>query len=103
MRQNVVVNYFFFGTGSLTNLLQKAAVNIIDEADCQQSYGNVLTPSMMCAGYMEGGRDTCLVRCSKTFCHETKDILGPFSWYKDPPFLLYLHCKKLDTTLVLPL
>ncbi|TMS20546.1 Transmembrane protease serine 9 [Larimichthys crocea] len=46
--------------GSLTNLLQKAAVNIIDDADCQQSYGNVLTPSMMCAGYMEGGRDTCL-------------------------------------------
>ncbi|XP_078141870.1 transmembrane protease serine 9 [Centroberyx gerrardi] len=46
--------------GSLTNLLQKAAVNIIDQTDCQQSYGNVLTPSMMCAGYMEGGRDTCL-------------------------------------------
>ncbi|KAM7409856.1 hypothetical protein PAMA_001385 [Pampus argenteus] len=46
--------------GSLTNLLQKAAVNIIDQADCLQSYGNVLTSSMMCAGYMEGGRDTCL-------------------------------------------
>ncbi|XP_073333168.1 transmembrane protease serine 9 [Pagrus major] len=46
--------------GSLTNLLQKAAVNIIDQADCQQSYGDVLTASMMCAGYMEGGRDTCL-------------------------------------------
>ncbi|XP_047443765.1 transmembrane protease serine 9 [Mugil cephalus] len=46
--------------GSLTNLLQKAAVNIIDQADCQQSYGNVLTPNMMCAGLMEGGRDTCL-------------------------------------------
>ncbi|KAG7513804.1 hypothetical protein JOB18_017059 [Solea senegalensis] len=46
--------------GSLTNLLQKAAVNIIDQAGCQQSYGNVLTPNMMCAGYMEGGRDTCL-------------------------------------------
>uniref|UniRef100_A0A3P8UGR7 Peptidase S1 domain-containing protein n=1 Tax=Amphiprion percula TaxID=161767 RepID=A0A3P8UGR7_AMPPE len=46
--------------GSLTNLLQKAAVNVIDQADCQQSYGNVLTASMMCAGFMEGGRDTCL-------------------------------------------
>ncbi|PWA20948.1 hypothetical protein CCH79_00007124, partial [Gambusia affinis] len=46
--------------GSLTNLLQKAAVNIIDQEDCQLSYGNVLTPSMMCAGFMEGGRDTCL-------------------------------------------
>eukprot|EP00064_Thunnus_orientalis_P001410 superscaffoldBa00000095_g1413 len=46
--------------GSLTNLLQKAAVNIIDQADCQQSYGDILSPNMMCAGYMEGGRDTCL-------------------------------------------
>uniref|UniRef100_A0A3Q3XHX3 Uncharacterized protein n=1 Tax=Mola mola TaxID=94237 RepID=A0A3Q3XHX3_MOLML len=46
--------------GSLTNLLQKAAVNIIDQADCQQAYANVLTPNMMCAGHMEGGRDTCL-------------------------------------------
>ncbi|XP_029905827.1 transmembrane protease serine 9 [Myripristis murdjan] len=46
--------------GSLTNLLQKAAVNIIDQTDCQQSYGGGLTPNMMCAGYMEGGRDTCL-------------------------------------------
>uniref|UniRef100_A0A3B3ZTH0 Peptidase S1 domain-containing protein n=1 Tax=Periophthalmus magnuspinnatus TaxID=409849 RepID=A0A3B3ZTH0_9GOBI len=46
--------------GSLTNLLQKATVNIIDQAECQLSYGNVLSPNMMCAGYMEGGRDTCL-------------------------------------------
>ncbi|CAL8254300.1 unnamed protein product [Merluccius merluccius] len=54
--------------GSLTNLLQKAAVNIIDRADCIQSYGSGLTPSMMCAGFMEGGRDTCL-----------GDSGGPFS------------------------
>lgn len=54
-------------TGSLTNLLQKAAVNLIDQADCQQSYGDVLTTTMMCAGYMEGGRDTCLVRRRTTF------------------------------------
>ncbi|KAM4548027.1 transmembrane protease serine 9 [Odontesthes bonariensis] len=46
--------------GSLTNLLQKATVNVIDQADCQSSYGDVLTPNMMCAGLMEGGRDTCL-------------------------------------------
>lgn len=51
-------------TGSLTNLLQKAGVSVIDQAECQRSYGTVLTPSMMCAGSMEGGRDTCLVRGS---------------------------------------
>uniref|UniRef100_A0AAV2KZX4 Transmembrane protease serine 9 n=1 Tax=Knipowitschia caucasica TaxID=637954 RepID=A0AAV2KZX4_KNICA len=46
--------------GSLTNLLQKAAVSIIEQADCQLSYGNVLSPNMMCAGHMDGGKDTCL-------------------------------------------
>ncbi|XP_061635977.1 transmembrane protease serine 9 [Phyllopteryx taeniolatus] len=46
--------------GSLTNLLQKAPVSTIEQADCQESYGDNLTPHMMCAGYMEGGRDTCL-------------------------------------------
>ncbi|KAJ3598877.1 hypothetical protein NHX12_032840 [Muraenolepis orangiensis] len=46
--------------GSLTNLLQKAAVNIIEGADCLKSYSSGLTRSMMCAGLTEGGRDTCL-------------------------------------------
>uniref|UniRef100_A0A8C5I4Z6 Peptidase S1 domain-containing protein n=1 Tax=Gouania willdenowi TaxID=441366 RepID=A0A8C5I4Z6_GOUWI len=46
--------------GSLTNLLQKAAVNIIAQDDCQHSYGKALSANMMCAGFMEGGKDTCL-------------------------------------------
>ncbi|KAG7257007.1 hypothetical protein CRUP_032959 [Coryphaenoides rupestris] len=46
----------------------KAAVNIIDRADCLRSYAGGLTPSMMCGGFMEGGRDTCL-----------GDSGGPFS------------------------
>ncbi|KAM9795915.1 transmembrane protease serine 9 isoform 2-T4 [Syngnathus typhle] len=46
--------------GSPTNLLQKAPVSTIEQEDCRQSYGDNLTPHMMCAGYMEGGRDTCL-------------------------------------------
>ncbi|XP_023809895.1 transmembrane protease serine 9 [Oryzias latipes] len=46
--------------GSLANLLQKAEVKIIEQADCQLSYGDALTQNMMCAGLMEGGRDTCL-------------------------------------------
>uniref|UniRef100_A0A3Q2U4C2 Peptidase S1 domain-containing protein n=1 Tax=Fundulus heteroclitus TaxID=8078 RepID=A0A3Q2U4C2_FUNHE len=49
---------YITGWGSLTNLLQKAAVNIIEQDDCRPSYGNGLTPNMMCAGFMEGGRDS---------------------------------------------
>lgn len=50
-----------FFSGSLTNLLQKAAVDLVDQADCRRSYGDALIPRMMCAGFMEGGRDACLV------------------------------------------
>ncbi|KAL4658890.1 hypothetical protein GN956_G2344 [Arapaima gigas] len=46
--------------GTLTNLLQKAQVKMIDQAECQQAYGKGLTPHMLCAGFMEGGRDTCM-------------------------------------------
>uniref|UniRef100_A0A3B3C2V7 Transmembrane serine protease 9 n=1 Tax=Oryzias melastigma TaxID=30732 RepID=A0A3B3C2V7_ORYME len=53
---------YIAGWGSMKegNLLQKAEVKIIEQADCQLSYGDALTPNMMCAGLMEGGRDTCL-------------------------------------------
>uniref|UniRef100_A0A671T3W0 Peptidase S1 domain-containing protein n=1 Tax=Sinocyclocheilus anshuiensis TaxID=1608454 RepID=A0A671T3W0_9TELE len=50
--------------GMITNLLQKAQVNVIDKLDCQQAYGAELTNNMMCAGSMEGDKDTCLV----SFC-----------------------------------
>ncbi|KAI4879173.1 hypothetical protein NFI96_025797, partial [Prochilodus magdalenae] len=46
--------------GKLTTLLQKAQVSIIDQSDCLQSYSRRLTANMMCAGSMEGGKDTCL-------------------------------------------
>ncbi|XP_073699520.1 transmembrane protease serine 9 [Garra rufa] len=46
--------------GMITNLLQKAQVSIIDQLDCQQAYGAELTNNMMCAGSMDGDRDTCL-------------------------------------------
>ncbi|XP_048832957.1 transmembrane protease serine 9 [Brienomyrus brachyistius] len=46
--------------GSLTTLLQKAQVGVIEQPDCQQVYGRGLTPNMMCAGFMEGGSDTCM-------------------------------------------
>lgn len=70
----LVQNYFFSKikhlislchAGKLTNQLQKAQVGIIDQSECQQSYGRKLTANMMCAGSMEGGVDTCLVRLAR--------------------------------------
>ncbi|XP_035379209.1 transmembrane protease serine 9 [Electrophorus electricus] len=46
--------------GTMSRILQKAQVSIIAQSDCLQSYGSGITASMMCAGAMDGGRDTCL-------------------------------------------
>uniref|UniRef100_W5M9V0 Transmembrane serine protease 9 n=1 Tax=Lepisosteus oculatus TaxID=7918 RepID=W5M9V0_LEPOC len=45
--------------GSPAAMLQKASVDIISQSECQRSYANGLTSSMLCAGFMEGGTDTC--------------------------------------------
>ncbi|KAG1945946.1 transmembrane protease serine 9 [Pimephales promelas] len=46
--------------GMITNLLQKAQVSVFDRRDCQRAYGGGFTDNMMCAGSVEGNRDTCL-------------------------------------------
>nr|XP_061791028.1 transmembrane protease serine 9-like [Nerophis lumbriciformis] len=70
--------------GSLTSILQKAPVRTIEQADCQQSYGENLTPHMMCAGYMGGGKDTCLGDSGGPLtCRESSGqwfIAGVTSW-----------------------
>ncbi len=54
--------------GMITSLLQKAQVNVIDQLDCQQAYGAEFTNNMMCAGSMEGDKDTCLVSFWSKIC-----------------------------------
>ncbi|XP_060797187.1 transmembrane protease serine 9 [Neoarius graeffei] len=70
--------------GKLTNQLQKAQVGIIDQSECQQSYGPKLTANMMCAGSMEGGIDTCLGDSGGPLaCREPRGrwfIAGVTSW-----------------------
>uniref|UniRef100_A0A8D2LKE7 Transmembrane serine protease 9 n=1 Tax=Varanus komodoensis TaxID=61221 RepID=A0A8D2LKE7_VARKO len=41
------------------DLLQKATVEVLDQALCSSLYGNILTERMMCAGYLEGKIDSC--------------------------------------------
>ncbi|XP_054478220.1 trypsin-like [Anoplopoma fimbria] len=40
-------------------LLQCLDVPIVDDQDCKKAYPDMISPRMMCAGYMDGGRDTC--------------------------------------------
>ena len=39
--------------------LMEVLVPLVDSALCNLSYGDTITENMLCAGYMEGGKDSC--------------------------------------------
>ncbi|XP_054847631.1 transmembrane protease serine 11C-like [Eublepharis macularius] len=47
--------------GETPNVLQQATVELIDSDTCNRKevYNGVITPGMLCAGYLEGGVDSC--------------------------------------------
>ncbi|XP_074983470.1 transmembrane protease serine 11C-like [Caretta caretta] len=47
--------------GSSSNVLREATVKLIDSNTCnrREVYDGVITPGMLCAGYLEGGVDAC--------------------------------------------
>ncbi|MEQ2159158.1 hypothetical protein GOODEAATRI_019727, partial [Goodea atripinnis] len=45
--------------GSGSNVLQKVDVRLVSEEACIRSYGFIVTPRMLCAGYRSGGKDAC--------------------------------------------
>ncbi|XP_021944195.1 trypsin-1 [Folsomia candida] len=47
-------------SGSLSNILQWVELPVVDDATCQGNYPEeVILPSMLCAGFPQGGRDSC--------------------------------------------
>ncbi|XP_049903113.1 trypsin-like [Epinephelus moara] len=44
---------------NLPTRLQCLDVPILDEQDCENAYPGMITRRMMCAGYLDGGRDAC--------------------------------------------
>uniref|UniRef100_A0A3B1IGC3 Peptidase S1 domain-containing protein n=1 Tax=Astyanax mexicanus TaxID=7994 RepID=A0A3B1IGC3_ASTMX len=42
-----------------SNVLQKVDVRLVSEEACVRSYGYIITPRMLCAGYRSGGKDAC--------------------------------------------
>ncbi|XP_065123026.1 transmembrane protease serine 4b [Paramisgurnus dabryanus] len=47
--------------GQMPSVLQKASVPLIDKSECSKPsvYGPVITPRMLCAGFLEGNIDAC--------------------------------------------
>ncbi|XP_056136135.1 transmembrane protease serine 6 [Lampris incognitus] len=45
--------------GRASNLLQKVDVRLVSEEACVRSYGPLVTPRMVCAGYRSGEKDAC--------------------------------------------
>jgi secreted trypsin-like serine protease len=44
---------------TLENNLREVQVPIVSNETCNDSYGGIITPNMLCAGYPEGGADAC--------------------------------------------
>ncbi|XP_066567430.1 transmembrane protease serine 3 isoform X2 [Amia ocellicauda] len=45
--------------GKVSTILQQANIPLIDRATCLQLYGSIITPRMLCAGFVQGKVDAC--------------------------------------------
>lgn len=63
--------------------LQCLDVPVVDDETCERAYPGMISRRMMCAGYMDGGRDACNVNYSfLVFPFMFSDIeFHLFYWY----------------------
>ncbi|ELK37499.1 Transmembrane protease serine 9 [Myotis davidii] len=54
-------------------MLQKATVELLDQALCASLYGNSLTDRMLCAGYLDGKVDSCQALCASLYGNSLTD------------------------------
>lgn len=57
-----LVYFVFCLLANMPNRLQCLNVPIVSDEDCEKAYPGMITRRMVCAGYMDGGRDACNVR-----------------------------------------
>lgn len=67
-------------------MLQKATVELLDQALCASLYGHSLTDRMVCAGYLDGKVDSCQVSPSATEA-PGKGPPADVGWERTPGFL----------------
>ncbi|XP_026989276.1 transmembrane protease serine 6 [Tachysurus fulvidraco] len=70
--------------GGISDILQKVGVHLVSEEACVRSYGYIITPRMLCAGYRRGGKDACQGDSGGPLvCQETSSrwfLAGVVSW-----------------------
>ena len=59
---------FPFLTVSEPDLLQCLDAPLLPQADCEASYPGKITGNMVCAGFLEGGKDSCQVIATLHLC-----------------------------------
>lgn len=59
----------FVKGGNLSEQLNKVNVPIFDYDQCKNIFGDKLSDQMICAGYVEGGKDSCWVRNDCNCCN----------------------------------
>ena len=57
-------------TAADSNKLQCLDVPVLSDEDCDNSYPGMITEAMFCAGYLEGGKDSCQVCFSAFLQHK---------------------------------
>lgn len=68
--------FLLFIVGKLSDILMKVNLNVIDNRQCNSfynrglgtdaSFSSGIVDTMLCAGVLEGGRDSCLVSGTKS-------------------------------------
>uniref|UniRef100_A0A4X2M648 trypsin n=1 Tax=Vombatus ursinus TaxID=29139 RepID=A0A4X2M648_VOMUR len=82
------------------DLLQCLNVPILSDAQCKSSYPGLITENMVCAGFLEGGKDSCQGDSGgPVVCNG--ELQGIVSWgdgcaQKDKPGVYTKVCKYLD-------
>ncbi|XP_074123368.1 anionic trypsin-like [Sminthopsis crassicaudata] len=90
MASFVVINY--------PDVLWCLNAPLLSDAQCTSSYSGQITENMVCARFLEGGKDSCKVRCPMVYNGELQGIV---SWgigcaQKNKPGIYKRICNYMD-------
>ncbi|CAI6334353.1 unnamed protein product [Periconia digitata] len=68
-------------SGDFSPVLLKVDVPVVSRAQCQTSYrGQLVSENMICAGFAQGGKDSCSSDSGGPLVDSSKTVIGVVSW-----------------------